>query len=139
MRGTQDLTVAQLIAENDQLKGTLKVKTNGNKIMNALMRAFKQKIIEEKERQDQLIAEKESAIKKFSHQVQSSYAEVNVLRAKVEKKKFKQGQTKMLISKVEQDQQAIFGAKRQVEEKLATKESDIQRIESEKEAVLEQL
>jgi len=31
----------------------------------------------------------------------------------------------MLISKVEQDQQAIFGAKRQVEEKLATKESDI--------------
>ena len=52
MRGTQDLTVAQLIAENDQLKGTLKVKTNGNKIMNALMRAFKQKIIEEKERQD---------------------------------------------------------------------------------------
>ena len=97
------------------------------------------KIIEEKERQDQLIAEKESAIKKFSHQVQSSYAEVNVLRAKVEKKKFKQGQTKMLISKVEQDQQAIFGAKRQVEEKLATKESDIQRIESEKEAALEQL
>jgi len=52
MRVTQELTVAQLIAENDQLKGTLKVKTNGNKIMNALMRAFKQKIIEEKERQD---------------------------------------------------------------------------------------
>jgi hypothetical protein len=53
---------------------------------------------------------------------------VKVLRAKVEKKKFKQGQTKELITKVEQDQQAIFGQKRQVEEKLATKESDLETV-----------
>ena len=40
--------------ENDQLKSTLKIKRTGNVMLNALMRAFRQKLIEEKQRLEQV-------------------------------------------------------------------------------------
>jgi predicted RNase H-like nuclease (RuvC/YqgF family) len=52
LQGDHDQTVERLRGENEQLKGSLKVKSNGNVMMNALMRGFKQKIIDEKRKQD---------------------------------------------------------------------------------------
>ena len=42
----------------------------------------------------------------------------------MEKKKFKQGEVKQHVAKVEAEQQAIYGQKRQVEEKLGQIEAD---------------
>ena len=47
----------QLQVENEQLRSTLHVKKNGNVMMNAIMRAFKQKLEESKAQQDKLVEE----------------------------------------------------------------------------------
>ena len=86
--------------------------------MNALMKGFRKMVADQKAKQDKLIAEQQSEIKKFTEQVQTKNEEVHLLKAKVEKKKFKSTESKKLVAKVQSDQEAIFGAKRQVEDKL---------------------
>ena len=60
----------------------MKIKSNGNVMMNALMRGLKQKLEEEMARSRKTIEEQKQDISKSAN-------EVVTLRAKVEKKKFK--------------------------------------------------
>ena len=101
LKQTHETTLDRVQSENQELKSSLKTKANGNRMMNALMRAFKQKIIDEKRRQDEMIAKQQSEIKQFTTQVQTSNEQVRVLQARVDKKKFKSGQSKQLIAKVQ--------------------------------------
>ena len=44
---SREQSLAKMQGENDQLKSSLKVKRAGNVMLNALMRAFKQKLCDE--------------------------------------------------------------------------------------------
>ena len=84
---SSDQAFEQLREANAKLQGNLKVKTAGNQMMNALMRAFKQKLEEE-------ITQSRRKIEEQNQKLTQSGNEVVTLRAKVEKKKFKQMEIK---------------------------------------------
>ena len=66
--------IRNLMSENEEeigkLRSDLTVKTNGNKMMNALMRGLKEKLDEEMAKSKQVIREQGEEIQQFSQVVQ---------------------------------------------------------------------
>lgn len=69
-------TVVELKNQNQQLQGTLKVKRTGNVMLNALMRAFKQKLVEEVQKNRAEANEKAEQIRLYAQALDQQDQEI---------------------------------------------------------------
>ena len=88
--------------EVQSLRSSLKVKANGNKMLGALMRAFKDKLEEEMRKNCEKIEQQAIELDQFTQVVQERDSQVQTLAARVEKKKFKATQQKKALAQTEQ-------------------------------------
>ena len=85
-----------------KLQSDLHTKANGNKMLGALMRAFRQKLEEEVTKNRKVIEDQDNQIMQYSQVVQDQNAQMQSLQARVEKKKFKSTQSKKVMAAQEQ-------------------------------------
>lgn len=90
---------AGLQTEVKKLRSDLKVKQNGNRMLGALMRAFKQKLDSEMHNSRKLIEEQTAELEQFVTVINERDGHVQTLSAKVEKKRFKSAQQKQVLAK----------------------------------------
>ena len=98
------------------------MKKNGNVMMNALMRGLKQKLDEEMAKNRQVIESQsqnlarqatninnqQEEIQKFSQVVQQQNKQVELLQAKIDKKKFKQTRAHLLVAQLKHHLEKIL-------------------------------
>ena len=82
----------------NKMQTELKVKANGNAMLGALMRGFKQRLEQKMAESRQTIQQQENELSQFSQAVRDRDSQMQTLSAKVEKKKFKTTQQKQLLA-----------------------------------------